>query len=75
MSSTTNAAINHWVCTGQRSACTRNTQDMANMATVRWAGTPQPLNTAYALANITPPHNAAVGAGYFKHHDMPHRSL
>ena len=60
---TTAQALNQCAGHGQRRPVRRSKATVASIHTVRWEGTPQPLNSAYRPASSTPPSNAARGAG------------
>ena len=72
--STTAAATASTACQGQCLPPLRSQATAASMQTVRCAGTPQPLKSAYAPAKNTPPHSATSGAGHHRHSGMPQRA-
>ncbi len=64
---TTAQVSSHTSGHGQRRPLRRKSATAASMDTVRCAGTPQPLNSAYAAASATPHTSAADGAGHARH--------
>ena len=75
MATTTAQAVSQWIGQGQRRPVRRNSATVNSIQTVRWAGTPQPLNSAYKAASATPPTRAACGAGTRNDNDRPSTSL
>ena len=63
----TAGGTNYWVPNVYTSAT------VPSMSTVRCAGTPQPLNTAYPVASNKPPSRAACGAGSHRHKALDRR--
>ena len=60
-------ASSHTSGQGQRRPPRRSSKTTASISTVRCAGTPQPLKTAYNAARARPPSPAATGAGIHWH--------
>ena len=59
---------------GHDAPCHRKSATTHSMMTVRCAGKPQPLNSAYKVAKATPIQTAVWGAGHLKQSRLPRRA-